>query len=793
MAMSMGMFRAPARRRPLKFVRVKYFNTTIRGAGIFLPANKAYKRPSPRASQQGSSPLTGNTSLSSFNIGGRTEKTNGTPSLSKFSQSVGAGRSGARSPEAKPKSRPSLPRPESPLRKTQAGAASTPIGRPSLGNPKLAKSMMGGPRYAPSPTPGRFGASVGASAGDPGKRFPITPKSNLKKGINGDASALSGARSESRNELGPEPMFDSESDNTPVAASRTTRNAKPTNPQARPVSTQDDEIRRLRTELADRDQQLEKQAADIEEMHHSVNELQSNAPLSATSTRHSRGSGLEELDPNSLRALVREKNEKIRRLTEDFDKHRADFRDTIDVLERTSDETNRLHQEKIDNLQAELQELQDVHQEKVDNLQAENQGLQDRMDGGEDFDAMTGTLKILDEQVQELEEGLEDARRGEAEARGEAEFLRGEVERGKAELAREKQASASKVAQESSEGAVPPELARELKKREDEIKGLRAIIHSLSQSESAEKGSPRSSRRISKRRDSGQAQNSSQVNEQQLAEMRQGQEKMAKEVKDLQDLVDSKTYREEELENEIARLRKTTAHISTHSNGYSERTTRPSSKHRATDASNPSIDWNERGSAAKFRGSDDFVDAVATLNPRHSHDKVPATPESDRPSTTMTDEANLWCDLCDSAGHDILHCNNMGSGTDTTRHAHNESGNTIPQSITSAPRVKTDVSDHESHHTSPAKVTASSHPPYNSFNTLHSPSSPPATAPPPTTGLSAVAPPKQQPAPAPSMSHLMDSGLVPGKSSGVADGDKWCAICERDGHDATDCPFENQF
>ncbi len=33
-------------------------------------------------------------------------------------------------------------------------------------------------------------------------------------------------------------------------------------------------------------------------------------------------------------------------------------------------------------------------------------------------------------------------------------------------------------------------------------------------------------------------------------------------------------------------------------------------------------------------------------------------------------------------------------------------------------------------------------------------------------------------------------GMVPGKASGVIDANKWCALCERDGHESVDCPFE---
>ncbi len=39
----------------------------------------------------------------------------------------------------------------------------------------------------------------------------------------------------------------------------------------------------------------------------------------------------------------------------------------------------------------------------------------------------------------------------------------------------------------------------------------------------------------------------------------------------------------------------------------------------------------------------------------------------------------------------------------------------------------------------------------------------------------------------------MESGPVAGKESGQVDSEKWCALCERDGHDSVDCPFEDAF
>ena len=648
--------------------------------------------------------------------------------------------------------------------------------------------MIGAPKYAASPTPSRFGASITGAAksstGDPGKRFPATPKSNLKKATNGvsvqDGEFQSASRNDSR--LGPEPMFDSESDNTPINGNKSTYAARPARQNSRPVSAQDNEIRSLRSELAERDKQLQKQAADIEEMQNSVNELQSSTPIhnSSTATRSSRNSALEDLDSASLRALVREKNEKIKQLTDEFDSHRRDFRDTIDILEHTSDETNRLHQEKIESLQTDLREMHE------------------RVDRGEDMDAVAQTLKQLDEQVQELEEGLEDARRGEAEARGELEFLRGEVERSRSELDREKQKNTlNRNGQASTDGGPNPgDLMRELKRKDDEIKGLRAIIHSLNQTEASEKGSPRSSRRSFKQRNSGGGHANGHDVEHQLAEERQTREKLEKEVKTLENLVDTKTFREESLELEIDRLRKATAHISSSSNGLSEYTARPTSRHHQNPSSNPSIDWGQRGApSTKFPAP-----GAITSHPAGSGRQLVDTgPESDTHSTTMTDGSNLWCDYCDQAGHDILSCPIMTGSSNQAKPG--SRGKDVRSPTYTSPRLQShdreedysldqDVSSappRQNHLTSPLKRDALLLP--ESPNTNLTPKAP-------ITQSRFAPPPPPEPAQMPTsmpMPNLLDTSLVAGKSSGIADANKWCAICEKDGHDATDCPFEGQF
>lgn len=427
-----------------------YFRTSIPGAGIFLPIHRAEKRLSPGASSLDDFPLTPNTP--SYSTGTGTSNFN-----AKFSQTVGHGVHRPSSPHFKPK-RPSLPRPESPLRRQQPNLAPTP-GR------QLSASTRGGSRPGmPTTTPSKSNA-VNMRASTTGSR-PSTAHSQTPRPY-----SRTGSRMGNREEVG--------------TAKTTTRNqsngsvksfSQPLRSQSRlgSAGSQEDEIQRLRTELAERDKRLAEQAANLADMDASVKELSGLLPPDggpSDSRRPSYG-GDDAVDGNAntsqLRQMLREKNEKITILTSEFDAHRADFRSTLDSLEMASTETERVYEEQKRDLLAQIAGLEDRVQEN-----AEFEGSR------KEFEDVANQLKGLEEFVQELEEGLEDARRGEAEARGEVEFLRGEVERGRSELRRERE----KMASVTNGGGGGRE--REM---EDEIRGLKAIIHSFSTGGSGDAG-----------------------------------------------------------------------------------------------------------------------------------------------------------------------------------------------------------------------------------------------------------------------------------------------------------------
>lgn len=563
-----------------------------------------------------------------------------------------------------------------------------------MGTPAAAKPM---PRYGSPTHNNKLAKSVhGAVApGDPAKKGMLQTNRNMSMGPR-STSALSSTGFVADDNM---TMSLGNGMGMPRDLGRSPSISRSRGP-SRQAAGQDEEIERLRAELADRNKQLKEQTATLADMESSLTEVQSlmeqaEMPPPPPPRRES----LDDNDTTQLRALVREKNEKIAMLTAEFDAHRADFRSTIDTLELASTETERVYEKRIEEL------MQDIQQ------------IQDRTT---DVDVVATQLKQLEELVQELEEGLEDARRGEAEARGEVEFLRGEVERTRAELRREREKAAA-----PTNGTHGPSngdhsaLFKELEQKEDEIRGLKAIIHSLSSdSVPGEGGRPPAH-----------------------ADDTLAREKLEREVAELRALLDTKNS-QEELKDELETLR--------------------------------------RGSAATLKG-----DAVALANeseervaswpgqpqqPPHrklAHMRVrtlDTMPESDAVSS-VTEQSAVWCELCESSGHDILSCNNM-FGNPTAKDA-DETPRPSDRKEYLAP-----IQEREQYKIAPL-----------------SPRMPPADFGPPS--------PAAAPAPAPAMKapppNMLEPGPVAGKESGVIDADAWCALCEKDGHTSVDCPFDSNF
>ncbi len=662
-----------------------YFKTTKPGSGIFLPVEKAIRR----------GPATPTTpSLAPFNQGGRT------PAFAKpnFSQSIGPGARAA-SPALKPSMRrPSLQRPESPLRKTPAkpmAMLSTPGSRPSLGPGATNKVGMGS-RYGQSPMsrPSKFGASL---------RGP-------------SATTL-------RTPLGPDFSFDEEADSTPTPT--------PTHAKTTDHTMKNEEIRRLKETLEEKDRQLKDQASTLSDMETSLSELQSLLPPDYESLDHKRDANVETEDIMQMRSLVRDKNEKIQMLIAEFDAHRADFRSTIDTLEMASTETERVYEKRVDELLQEVRELQDR---------------------GEDVETVAQQLKQLEDLVQELEEGLEDARRGEAEARGEAEFLRGEVERGRSELKHERGKAAATAREDNGQNGSHHASLRDLEAKDDEIRGLKAIIHSLSGGDSPVHPGPKTNGHIN---GFGHSMQDEQT------------DKLEERLKELESLVDRKSSREEELEQELERLRSSGAadkHKSANTIG----------SHRLSDRTIVPGDWRDQKGPPP----------TSQLETMHEADS----------RSTVTDSSALWCEICETGGHDILTCTNMFAGQQQQQQRPQEPSQA--ELIFSTPPSGDGMPVSEAlNHLAPQRHLQNEE---DQSAPLKPRTTPSTTASRPSTATrqmqeAGLPPPQQQLPPPPKQPNPNDLGMVAGKASGVIDEEKWCALCERDGHESVDCPFEDAF
>ncbi|KPI37413.1 uncharacterized protein AB675_10250 [Cyphellophora attinorum] len=817
-----------------------YFKTTIPGAGIFLPVDKAVKRPpavnSTAAGMRPSAAAPGTpTRLTSFNVGGRTPAT-GKPN---FSQSVSA--AGRASPALKPPMRrESLPRPQSPLRKTATPgkALVTPKSRaaPASG---LAKSQIGGPTgyrsAGPKPSLGgnKFSQSLRATS----------TTSNIT------------ARSEAESSLGPESSFDEvpEEDGestptpTPHVAGRKQSEVK-----------QLEEVARLRSLLDEKDRALSDQNSSIAKMERNLNELSKLVPeLSAEPPRSRSRSRLrqdiedEDLprDVAALRAALREKNEKIKLLTAEFDANRADFRSTIDTLEMASTETERVYEKRVDELLEEVRNLQDR---------------------SEDVESVAQQLKQLEELVQELEEGLEDARRGEAEARGEVEFLRGEVERSRSELRRERE---RKRTEEQLNGYGSDsggheqekldELQSQLDSKEDEIRGLKTIIRNLQTAEDTvgttrNKPNGISNAAKSKILANGNC-NGNGINDDSNA----NRNSMQQHIRELEDLLQQKTQHEQELEKENSQLR-SSVHIGKFpmtggSSAFGLRTgnsSRPTSRDmmpplspsrtRRTDLA----DNNDKHTSTGTQGSqrtvvlspaaekantwqradDDDVDDVVPDRKLPNHQRQQSADSNNEAASETSSSAALWCEICEEGGHDILSCKNMLASSDamedepatqdtpsSPQHSRNKPSESMPKPL-SMSRKSTRDSNQDSAPSKPpdaalppppvASTTATQRPSSfddddNDSDDLVTATQTPMLTPPKSSPSNSLEPEKQQSQERsvsaerqlklPVEGTGAQAGMWAGKSSGLIDPDKWCALCERDGHESVDCPIEDAF
>ncbi|CRG92122.1 hypothetical protein PISL3812_09178 [Talaromyces islandicus] len=489
-----------------------------------------------------------------------------------------------------------------------------------------------------------------------------------------------------------------------------------------------DKVRRLEQELQDRDKQLEDQSTVLNELQQSITEIEGQ-------------------DGASMRAQLREKNEKIAQLTAEFDSHRADFRSTLDTLEIAATETER------------------VYEKRLDEVLQQNRELQDR---GEDVEAVAMQLKQLEELVSELEEGLEDARRGEAEARGDVEFLRGEVERTRLELQQERDKSAAALKDAESR-----RNTKELDQKDDEIRGLKAIIHSLS------RGDVNPALLTNGAAAALNGKTESDQDPERVSQLEQR-------IKELEALAETRSARIEELQRETQQTPPNQNRNSAGRNSAGRNSVNGLNGVRSRSGTVTIAPLRQMRSSQSARGgrgppanhvhtlSDktvvppDWQDPPEEATPPTTYPAIANTTEDDdgRSDLQSSEHGSLWCEICETNGHDILTCTTFGGNSSGSSHQ--------PENATEPEKTQTELSKSPQIPQSPEEPASNGVKP----TTVDSPASPKTSRDAALESLKGIG------------GLTSSMGAVAGKESGVIDESKWCALCERDGHESIDCPFD---
>lgn len=560
-----------------------------------------------------------------------------------------------------------------------------------------------------------------------------------------------------------------------------------------------EETRKLQKELEERDKRLDEQAQQLREQSEALVELEAtltsmqssnnkqNKPHARRSTSNfSSTDSAEEL--THLRTQVVEKSDRISVLTREFDAHRHDFRDTIDALEAASTETERVYQKQVQELQQEVDELRQQRQE---------------------IEMVAEQFETLEALVQELEVGLEEARSGEEKARRRCEKLEKEVERLVVEL---------RDARSGGEELGKPtilESSKILAEKDYEIRGLQAIIHSLDSSTLKSSTSP-----LPKQQPNT---DTSSIHTEELTTLRAA--------------LATKTARESSLLSELRLLRQQ----------QQPNSSPPRTQHHQTPS--PTLNTPNKRLSGTFNSMASTTSAVGLFPRDHEslknflqnsprfgrleeQQRARSSDDEEEEDEEEAGRPGLWCEICEVEGHDVLGCNGvieagegrngggglgfeLGSGKERWRGDYGE-----------ADEVETPAAEDQEggdgydahggggyswHHdaaqdsTPPSPTPAgnawaptargvysSPPPPLSSTTTT---TTVPPTSTPSAREISAEAKiePKLEAEKEATMEAIPgETGPAPGKRSGRVDVGKWCAFCERDGHDSVDCPFEEE-
>lgn len=606
--------------------------------------------------------------------------------------------------------------------------------------------------------------------------------------------------------LGPDDRFDeddtileqNEPETTPTPVSRVDRSTRNTGDGER----YEQDAQRLRQQLEEKDRQLAEQAQSLVDMERSINELQRMLPDDKDGTD-------DELylpkDVQTLRTQLKQQHERIKLMNTEFDHNRADFRSTIDALELASTETERVYEQRVDELVEQIRHLQERN---------------------DDVESVAQQFKQLEELVAELEEGLEESRRAEAEARAEVEGLTGEVERTQAELTRERERKATQDALEggsaSSTADEVDELHLLLSQRDDEIRGLKAIIQNLQQTDHR-RTIVRDAPNTPKANGYSPSKTKS-TNTVVSADLYESDAALQRQIQDLETMLQQSREENRHLRDSVrlSGAKWPTAlntALDKHASSGSQRTV---VGHQARPVSNGLGTMNSRYPRQDSRilkdeqPGQEREEADDERRRRQAESRKSAGP----PSTTESSSTGgpPRCEICEEPGHDILSCASMMSSVHTHGSSSTVGGRNGRDVVTEAFR-RSNSGGHLPTGDRPAPLRKSS----NTYESPHPPPSAPLPGLPGRTSFAGVdkvgsgGSDRSSATPAASAANTSadttpakaatemearprllegtgdQAGMLGGKTTGVINPDMWCALCERDGHESVDCPLEDAF
>ncbi|KAK7206070.1 hypothetical protein BZA70DRAFT_266409 [Myxozyma melibiosi] len=464
------------------------------------------------------------------------------------------------------------------------------------------------------------------------------------------------------------------------------------------------ELESSASKLADRDAEIQRQNEALQDLQNALAEytllsdsLQMSKPAGDESSRNSAGDTEDgdatkrELD---LRELLLDKENKLTQLQSELDAKRSEFRQTLETLEQANMATNQMYELQIEELSSKIQAADGVVNdiaplealiseleadlersrsvesqvlEKLSNAEAQNKEKDQlitnlKKQTAAMAEGATSNTAPLEEMITELETNLKQAKATEAQLRSQLNEYEAKIDQERKtimDLETEKALAANDISfytkpletkiseleqklQENvaSENRVREkfvEVEAEIKEKDRIIVNLQRQIDALCSATAGE-------------------------DQEQLVSAKKRQEKLEKEISSLEHIVESKVFHEQELERELSSLREQLS--SATDDVASGRSQVEKLQQQLQDAaSHPS--------------------AKSPLKPASSVSLNGGSIRSTAAAGQNGSSNGLWCEICETEGHDIIDCKANGVfGLDENKTASNSSlGQTQEQPV----------------------------------------------------------------------------------------------------------------